>query len=338
MIKATFLDRDGVINRDTNYVHKTSDFEFITGSKEAIQMLTQVGYKVFIISNQSGIGRGFYTAEDVEILHKYMTHEIEKSGGKIERIYYCPHIAEANCECRKPKPYFVLQAAHEFDIDLRSSFFIGDHDSDIACGKNAGVHTIRVLSGHEANGVSHSRNNLYYGARTASLSCAEGNPKADFVCADLMATTKAILKIKTLQELEKIDFTGKKIVTTNGCFDVIHEGHLKALRESKEQGDILIVGLNSDESVRKLKGPTRPINNEFSRACALAAIDYVDYVFIFGEDNPIAFLEILKPDVHTNSEEYGENCVEASTVKKNGGKIYLIKKIPGISTTNILNG
>lgn len=316
MIKAIFLDRDGVINHDTNYVHKIEGFEFISGSKEAVKLLNQAGYKIFIISNQSGIGRGYYTADDVEILHKYMIDEIKKVGGKIEKIYYCPHILEANCECRKPNPYFVFQAQKEFDIDLSKSFFIGDHDVDFACGKNADLKTIGVLSGHNAK--------------------REVIP--DIVVADLMFAAKIISKIKTLSELKEINFKNKKLVTTNGCFDILHEGHLKALKESKAQGDILIVGLNSDDSVRRLKGPTRPVNNEFSRACALAALDCVDYVFIFGEDNPIAFLEVLKPDVHTNSEEYGENCVEAETVKKKGGKIHLIKKIPGISTTKIING
>lgn len=318
MIKAVFLDRDGVINYDTNYVHKIEDFEFISGSKKAVKLLNQAGYKIFIISNQSGIGCGYYTEDDVETLHKYMIGEIEKVGGKIEKIYYCPHVLEANCECRKPNPYFVFQAQKEFDIDLSKSFFIGDRDVDFACGKNAGLKTISVLSGHKAK--------------------REVIP--DIVVANLVSAAKIISKIKTLPEIGKIikKARGKKIVTTNGCFDILHAGHVKTLTESKAQGDILIVGLNSDDSVRRLKGPTRPVNNEFSRACALAALDCVDYVFIFGEDNPIAFLEVLKPDVHTNSEEYGENCVEAETVKKKSGKIHLIKKIPGISTTKIING
>jgi D-glycero-D-manno-heptose 1,7-bisphosphate phosphatase len=314
-LKAVFLDRDGVVNRDTNYVHKVEDFEFIPGSKVAMKMLNEAGYKLFIISNQSGIGRGYYTTSDVEYLHKYMISELEKASVKIEKIYYCPHTAESNCECRKPNPYFVLQAQKEFDIDLSKSFFIGDHDSDIACGKNSGLKTIGVLSGHQTK--------------------FDSNP--DLTVTDLMAAAKIICKIKTLPELEKIKSTGKKIVTTNGCFDILHAGHMKALKESKAQGDILIVGLNSDDSVRRLKGPTRPVNNEFSRAATLASLDCVDYVLIFSEDNPIAFLDAVKPDIHTNSEEYGENCIEAETVKKNGGEIYLIKKIPGLSTTKIIN-
>lgn len=147
-------------------------------------------------------------------------------------------------------------------------------------------------------------------------------------------------KIKTLGELEKIvkilKHEGKKIVTTNGSFDIFHAGHAKALEESKEQGDILIVGVNSDSSVKAYKSPGRPINSERDRARVVAAMSCVDYVFIFNEKSPIEFLKVLKPDVHTNSAEYGKNCVEAKTVEENSGRLYLIKKIKGLSTSEII--
>lgn len=147
-------------------------------------------------------------------------------------------------------------------------------------------------------------------------------------------------KIKTLEELKKIRdilrHEGKKVVTTNGVFDILHAGHIKALEESKEQGDVLIIGVNSDACVKRLKGENRPLNSENDRVYVLAALECVDYVFIFDEDDPCVFLKALKPDVHTNSEEYGEDCVEAKTVKEGDGRIYLIKKIPGLSTTELI--
>ncbi len=144
MIKAVFLDRDGVINFDKNYVYKVEDFEFIPGALEAMKKLRDAGFKLFIISNQSGIGRGYYKEEDVEILHKFMLSELAKEGIEIERVDYCPHGPEDGCECRKPNPYFVLQAQKEFDIDLAASWFVGDRDTDVNCGKNAGVKTVLV--------------------------------------------------------------------------------------------------------------------------------------------------------------------------------------------------
>ncbi len=151
----------------------------------------------------------------------------------------------------------------------------------------------------------------------------------------------AMEKIKSLSELVKIRdilrHEGKQVVTTNGAFDILHAGHVKALTESKEQGDVLIVGINSDACVKRLKGDSRPIVSEGDRAAMVAALEYVDYVFLFEEDDPRAFLEELKPDIHTNSEEYGEDCVEAEVLAENNGKLYLIKKIPGLSTSDIIS-
>lgn len=147
-------------------------------------------------------------------------------------------------------------------------------------------------------------------------------------------------KIKTREELKgivkRLKQQGKTIVTCNGCFDLLHAGHIKFLKEAKQQGDILIVGLNSDSSVKQNKGPKRPINNENDRAAVLSALEIVDYITIFNEKTPIELLEIIKPDVHVNGEEYGENCIEAPTVKKYGGKIYIIKLKKGFSTTKII--
>ncbi|PIP66606.1 D-glycero-beta-D-manno-heptose 1-phosphate adenylyltransferase [Candidatus Peregrinibacteria bacterium CG22_combo_CG10-13_8_21_14_all_44_10] len=130
---------------------------------------------------------------------------------------------------------------------------------------------------------------------------------------------------------------GKRVVTTNGSFDILHSGHVKSLEESKEQGDVLIVGINTDASVKRYKGEGRPIIPEADRAYLVAALSCVDYVFLFDEDDPTEFLSKLKPDVHTNSEEYGSDCVEAEALRENNGELYLIKKIPGLSTSAIID-
>jgi D-beta-D-heptose 7-phosphate kinase/D-beta-D-heptose 1-phosphate adenosyltransferase len=130
---------------------------------------------------------------------------------------------------------------------------------------------------------------------------------------------------------------GKRIVTVNGSFDILHNGHLHILNEARKQGDVLIVGLNSDASVRNYKGATRPIVPERVRAEMLLALRMVDYVHIFEEPNPIAFLRELTPDVHVNGSEYGENCIESETVKRGGGKIHIVDRIPGLSTSRLLD-
>ena len=129
---------------------------------------------------------------------------------------------------------------------------------------------------------------------------------------------------------------GKRIVTINGSFDVLHAGHLRILTEAREQADVLVVGLNSDESVRALKGPTRPIVPQQQRADLLLGLRCVDYVHVFDEATPIAFIEQIAPDVHVNGLEYGQNCVEASTVRRLGGRLHLVPRSLGLSTTSIV--
>lgn len=148
-------------------------------------------------------------------------------------------------------------------------------------------------------------------------------------------------KIKPLEEIlkivEKAKREGKKIVTTNGSFDLFHAGHVELLKKAKSKGDILIVGVNSDKSVREYKKKSgRPIIPEKYRAEVVAAIIYVDYVFLFDNLVPNPWLEKIRPDVHANSAEYGAKCVEAEVLEKYGGELYLVPKegIP-ISTTQI---
>ena len=129
----------------------------------------------------------------------------------------------------------------------------------------------------------------------------------------------------------------KRIVTCNGSFDLFHYGHLKFLEEASQQGDVLIVGLNSDASVRQYKSANRPMVPQQQRAELLAALTLVDYVHLFDELVPMPFLEVVKPHVHANGEEYGENCIEAPTVKKFGGELYLVQRIPGLSTTELIS-
>ena len=146
----------------------------------------------------------------------------------------------------------------------------------------------------------------------------------------------ALIKKENLKELLN-RLEGKKIVFTNGCFDILHIGHVKYLKESKKFGDILIVGLNSDSSVKKLKGENRPINNEIDRAGVLDELKSVDYVVIFSEDTPVELLDIIKPDVYTKGADYTlETLPEAQTVMKNGGRVEFISFVEGKSTTNVV--
>lgn len=152
MNKALFLDRDGVINKEKNYLYKIEDFEFIDGVFETCKYFQDNGYLIIVITNQAGIARGKYTEDDYQTLTNWMIKEFEKNNIKISKVYYCPHHPDfsGDCECRKPNPGMILQAKKDFDIDLSQSILVGDKNSDIEAGINAGIKmNYLVETGHE---------------------------------------------------------------------------------------------------------------------------------------------------------------------------------------------
>jgi len=159
MRKAIFLDRDGTINTERNYLFKTEDFVFIKGTIEAIRIFHTLGYKVIVITNQAGIARGYYSEDDVKRLHNYIDAELEKKGTYVDAYYYCPHHSEGiiakyavECKCRKPNTGMIEKAVHEWNIDLSESIIVGDKEIDVQTGENAGIgKKILVKSGRLVN-------------------------------------------------------------------------------------------------------------------------------------------------------------------------------------------
>ncbi|WP_408583620.1 D-glycero-alpha-D-manno-heptose-1,7-bisphosphate 7-phosphatase [Paraburkholderia tropica] len=157
---ALFLDRDGVINVDIGYACRPDQIQFVDHIFQLVAEANARGYKVFVITNQAGIGRGYYTEADFHALTAWIHEQFEQAGGHIERTYFCPHHPEhgvgayrVDCACRKPEPGMLLQAASEYDIDVAHSIFIGDKRSDMQAGQRAGVGTLLYL-GDEADFAS----------------------------------------------------------------------------------------------------------------------------------------------------------------------------------------
>ena len=153
-MKVIFLDRDGVISKyyHGDYTKTWAEFKFLPGAKEALTKLRKTDFTIFIISNQSGVSKGVYSLKALSRITSLMEKEIEKSGGKIKKSYYCVHQEVDNCSCRKPKTGLFLQAEKEFGkIDFKNSYFIGDSQIDIEAGKKIGAKTILVLSGKTKN-------------------------------------------------------------------------------------------------------------------------------------------------------------------------------------------
>lgn len=148
MNKALFLDRDGVVNIEKNYLHKIEDFELVDGIVEVCRVYAEKGYLILIVTNQSGISRGYYSEEDFALLSQWMVEHFKELGITITRIYHCPHheSIDGACECRKPEPGMFLRAQREYDIDMEHSVMIGDNERDIEAALRAGVGMNILLS------------------------------------------------------------------------------------------------------------------------------------------------------------------------------------------------
>lgn len=147
---AIFLDRDGTLNEETGYLYKKTEWRWLPGAREAIAMLNRADYLVVVVTNQAGIARGLYRAEDVLELHCWVNTQLAEVEAKIDGFYFCPHHPEFTgvCSCRKPKPGMLLQAAQELGIDLKNSWMVGDKLSDFEAGVAAGCKSILVHTGY----------------------------------------------------------------------------------------------------------------------------------------------------------------------------------------------
>lgn len=145
--RTVFLDRDGTIARDAPYCRRVEDFELLPSVPDAIALLNNNDFKVVMVTNQSGIARGYFTEEILGQIHNKMKKELEKCEARVDAIYYCPHHPDEGCGCRKPKTALFRQAAEELAIDLSRSFVVGDMQMDISAGKSLGCRTVLVTTG-----------------------------------------------------------------------------------------------------------------------------------------------------------------------------------------------
>jgi D-glycero-D-manno-heptose 1,7-bisphosphate phosphatase len=159
-IKTIFLDRDGVVNKEINYLHKIEDCSFINGIFEACQYFKSLGYQIIIVTNQSGISRGYFSEKDFQIITNWMINQFKCNDINILDIFHCPHSPKSNCDCRKPKPGMFISAKNKHNIDMEKSWMIGDTERDITAANLAGIkNTILVRSGYK---VDESKSNAMF--------------------------------------------------------------------------------------------------------------------------------------------------------------------------------
>ncbi|MFX1259943.1 MAG: D-glycero-beta-D-manno-heptose 1,7-bisphosphate 7-phosphatase [Promethearchaeota archaeon] len=151
-IKAIFLDRDGVINKEIGYLSNPDDFELIDGTIEALKILKKKGFLLIVITNQAGIARGYYSEDTLKEIHIKMANLLKEKNFTLDDVLYCPHHPEFTgpCDCRKPNPGMIYNARDKFDINLNNSYMVGDTLKDIETGKNAKCNTVLVLTGYGA--------------------------------------------------------------------------------------------------------------------------------------------------------------------------------------------
>ncbi len=187
MTKAVFLDRDGTINQEVEYLDNLSDLSLIQGVHEGIRTLNQADFMVVVITNQSGVARGYFDEGFVDTVHRELGKQLERAGARVDKWYFCPHHPEAGrapyrqiCTCRKPATGMLEQAVQEFDIDLTHSYMVGDSLSDLQTAWNAGISSILVLTGHGRKTV-------------AALSKAELQ-RIDYIAKDLLDACRWITR------------------------------------------------------------------------------------------------------------------------------------------------
>jgi histidinol-phosphate phosphatase family protein len=144
--RAVFLDRDGTIARDVHYCRRPEDFELLPTAPEAIRLLNDSDFKVIVITNQSGIARGYFTEHTLAKIHEKMENELARDGARVDAIYYCPHHPDDGCDCRKPGTALYRRAAQEVDVDFHQSYVVGDMPMDVEAGRNLGCTTVLVAT------------------------------------------------------------------------------------------------------------------------------------------------------------------------------------------------
>jgi D-glycero-D-manno-heptose 1,7-bisphosphate phosphatase len=179
--RAVFLDRDGTLNVEVNYLHRIEDFTLIPGAIQAVKALNHAGFLVIVVTNQAGIARGYYDEQAMHMLHDHLRHRLAVAGAQLDGIYFCPHHPDfsGECACRKPQPGMLLQAAAEHKIDPAQSWLIGDTGSDIGAGNAVGCRTILVRSG--------------YGRRFEAQALSGDGPQPEAIVDDVTAAVEYIL-------------------------------------------------------------------------------------------------------------------------------------------------
>jgi rfaE bifunctional protein nucleotidyltransferase chain/domain len=323
------LDRDKTINEDPGYLNDPAKVALMPRAAEGIRLLNSFGIAIHVATNQSGVSRGLITEAQLLSVNERISALLAAEGAKVGEFFVCPHGDGDACDCRKPKSGLIRQIVAKHGGAAARTFLVGDRARDLECGAALGIRGILV--GSEETVVPENcvfrASDLHEAASFILESIFEEHASSHFYES----------RDKFLPELKRVREAGKKIVFTNGCFDLLHSGHVQLLAQARALGDYLVLGLNSDRSVSALKGPTRPVNSERDRARILAQLPYIDAVVVFDEDTPIELMKAIQPDIQVKGGDYvKEKLPEYEVMRSMGKEIVILPFRKGYSTTGIL--
>ena len=359
--KAVFLDRDGTLIEDKDYLKDPAQVVLEHGAAEAVARLNEHDFALILVSNQSGVARGYYTEEDVAAVHQRLEELLAAGHARLDAIYYCPHYPEGvveryrqTCTCRKPATGMYQRASEEWNIDLTRSYMIGDKLTDMEAARNAELTGLLVRTGYGEDewkaslqapdtekpdrlvmDLTEAVEFIFWVERNLA-SAAEPGARQDGGRACLW-TSKWVSPSFLKKCLDSHRRQKQTIVLANGVFDLLHAGHVGYLQAAKELGDVLLVAVNGDQSVRDLKGAGRPIMPVEERIEILSALACVDYCVVFWDRTVDGLLEELRPDFHAKGTDYEEASVpERETVIRHGGQVRIVGPRKGWATTELL--
>lgn len=334
-MKAILLDRDNTLNYDPGYLNDAAKVRLLDGVVQGLSLLKAFDYKFFILTNQAGVAKGKITYDQLNAVNARLLTLLEEQGLHIERMYICPHRDEDNCECRKPGDGLVKQLLADYNIDTSYSYLAGDRYRDISPGMHHGIKGILIPSPETQAGNVAPSNMVY---RATDMNEAAGYIlENEFNIFHQKKYFSSYTEPGFVEKLGQFKDSSQTIVFTNGCFDLLHPGHLQYLWQARQLGDRLIVGVNDDASVKRLKGQDRPVNSLESRLLTLANLPYVDVAAGFGEDTPIEMLKQVKPGIHVKGGDYiATELPEYELVKQNGGEVIILPFRQGFSTTLLI--
>jgi D-glycero-D-manno-heptose 1,7-bisphosphate phosphatase len=358
--RAVFVDRDGTLIRERGYLKDPDQVVLETGAAEAVARMNRSGFAVVLVTNQSGVARGYHTEEDVAAVHRKIESLLAADHAHMDGMYYCPHHAEGAveayrqaCSCRKPAGGMLWRAAEELGIELRGSYVIGDKRTDAELARREGLTGILVRTGYGESewkaclqepdseqpdrvvvGLEEAVDFICWAERNLRQPDASGPEGEGRPCT--WSTKWASLRF--LEKcLEAHRRRGEAIVLANGVFDLLHAGHVAYLQAAKEIGDVLVVALNDDPSVRDLKGAGRPILPVEERVEIVSALGCVDYCVVFRERTVDRLLEAVRPDFQAKGTDYEEASVpERDTVTRHGGRVRIVGPPKTWATTALL--